>query len=96
MIIGHVVEAAIHCTAAASTVSQTEDYTKEIEHLRAELAVSDARVESLTWILRIVRREVNWGPDSPTLRLIEQSIASAETPRAVERPQTGAPLLRSV
>jgi hypothetical protein len=27
------------------------------------------------WILRIVRREVNWSLDSPTLRMIDAALA---------------------
>jgi hypothetical protein len=27
------------------------------------------------WILRIVRREVNWSDDSPTLRMIDAALA---------------------
>lgn len=96
MMTGHVVEAAIPCTAAAAMVSDNDDYRKEIERLRGELTASQARVESLMWVLRIVRREVNWGPDSPTLRLIERSMVGTDSPRSVERPPAGAPLLRSV
>jgi hypothetical protein len=96
MMIGHVVEAAVRCTAAASTVSDADDRAKEIECLRAALALSDARVSSLIWVLRIVRREVNWGPDSPTLRLVDQSIAGAETPGKAERPPAGTAMQRSV
>ena len=93
---GHVVEAAIPCTAAAPTVSDNDDHLKEIERLRNELTASQAHVDSLMWVLRIVRREVNWGPDSPTLRLIDRSMAGADSPRAAERPPVGTPLLRSV
>ena len=95
MLIGHVVQAADHRTASPSTLAGIQECAKEIERLRAELAVSDARVESLTWVLRIVRREINWGPDSPTLRLVDQSIAGAQAPGHVERPRSG-PMLRSV
>jgi hypothetical protein len=31
--------------------------------------------DSLLWILRIVRREVNWSDDSPTLRMIDAALA---------------------
>jgi hypothetical protein len=96
MMNGHVVEAAVHCVASASTVAESEDCAEEIDRLRAELAMSDARVNALTWVLRVVRREVNWGPDSPTLRLIEQSIASGNFPRPVERAAAEGSLLRSV
>jgi hypothetical protein len=34
-----------------------------------------AERDSLLWILRIVRREVNWSEDSPTLRMIEAALA---------------------
>jgi hypothetical protein len=94
MLIGHIVQPAIHHKAAPTLVG-VQDYVKEIERLRAELAVSDARVDSLTWVLRIVRRKVNWDPDSPTLRLIDQSIAGTQTIGPVERPQSGSKL-RSV
>ena len=94
MLIGHVVQAATH-HKASPTSAGIEDYAKEIERLRAELVVSDARVDSLTWVLRIVRRKVNWDPDSPTLRLVEQSIAGQQATGRVERPQSGSKL-RSV
>ena len=91
MLIGHVVQAATH-HKASPTSAGIEDYAKEIERLRAELAVSDARVDSLTWVLRIVRRKVNWDPDSPTLRLVEQSIAGQQAAGHVARPQSGSKL----
>jgi hypothetical protein len=34
-----------------------------------------AERDSLLWILRIVRREVNWSDDSPTLRMIDAALA---------------------
>jgi hypothetical protein len=34
-----------------------------------------AERDSLLWILRIVRREVNWTDDSPTLRMINAALA---------------------
>ena len=34
-----------------------------------------AERDSLLWILRIVRREVNWSDDSPTLRMIDTALA---------------------
>jgi hypothetical protein len=34
-----------------------------------------AERDSLLWILRIVRREVNWSEDSPTLRMIDAALA---------------------
>jgi len=95
MLIGHVVQAADQRPASQPTHAGIRECAKEIERLRAELAVSDARVESLTWILRIVRREIDWGPNSPTLRLIDQSIAGAQAPGRVERAPSG-PMLRSV
>lgn len=95
MMIGHIVEAATHCAVAPVTLADIQQSAKEIARLRAELAISEARVHSLTWVLRIVRREINWGPDSPTLRLVEQSIAGAEPARQVERSPTG-PMLRSL
>jgi hypothetical protein len=91
MLMGHIVQAANQCKASSARAGVQDD-AKEIERLRAELAVSDARVDSLTWVLRIVRRKVNWDPDSPTLRLVEQSIAGAQAPGHVERPQTGSKL----
>lgn len=66
-----------------------------MERLRAELAMSEARVESLTWVLRIVRREINWGPDSPTLRLVDQSIAGVHGGGRVEHARSRA-MLRSL
>ena len=94
MLTGHVVQAAAQ-HAASSQLAGIQDYAKEVERLRAELAASDARVDSLTWVLRIVQRKVNWDPDSPTLRLVEQSIAGAQARSPVDRPQSG-PKLRSV
>ena len=88
MLIGHIVQAAAQRTASPSILAGIQETAKEIERLRADLAVSDARVESLMWVLRIVRREINWGPDSPTLRLVEQSIAGAQTRSHVERPRS--------
>ena len=41
---------------------------EESTQLRAER-------DSLLWILRIVRREVNWTDDSPTLRMIDAALA---------------------
>jgi hypothetical protein len=91
MLMGPIVQAAAY-HSASSTPAGTQDYAKEIEQLRAELAVSDARIESLTWVLRIVRRQVSWEPDSPTLRLVEQSIAGAQTVHRAERPQSSSKL----
>jgi hypothetical protein len=34
-----------------------------------------AERDSLLWILRIVRREVAWSEDSPTLRMIDAALA---------------------
>jgi hypothetical protein len=34
-----------------------------------------AERDSLLWILRIVRREVNWSEDSPTLRMLDAALA---------------------
>ena len=34
-----------------------------------------AERDSLLWILRIVKREVNWTDDSPTLRMIDAALA---------------------
>jgi hypothetical protein len=47
---------------------------------RSEVALDDsvrlqAERDSLLWILRIVRREVNWSEDSPTLRMIDAALA---------------------
>jgi hypothetical protein len=36
-----------------------------------------AERDSLLWILRIVKREVNWTDDSPTLRMIDAALARA-------------------
>ena len=36
-----------------------------------------AERDSLLWILRIVKREVNWTDDSPTLRMIDTALARA-------------------
>ncbi len=48
--------------------SQTDSALPESVQLRAER-------DSLLWILRIVRREVNWSDDSPTLRMINAALA---------------------
>jgi hypothetical protein len=47
---------------------QTDSALPESVRLRAER-------DSLLWILRIVRREVNWSEDSPTLRMISAALA---------------------
>jgi hypothetical protein len=47
---------------------QSEAALPESVQLRAER-------DSLLWILRIVRREVNWSDDSPTLRMIDAALA---------------------
>lgn len=49
---------------------------------RSEVALDpsvqlQAERDSLLWILRIVRREVNWSDDSPTLRMIDAALARA-------------------
>jgi hypothetical protein len=94
MLTGHVVQAAtLH--QASSTIAAAQDHAKEIERLRTALAVSEARVDSLTWVLRMVRRKVDWDPFSPTLRLVEQAIAGTQTVALVERTQSGTKL-RSV
>jgi hypothetical protein len=48
----------------------TDSDLEESVRLRAER-------DSLLWILRIVRREVNWSDDSPTLRMIDAALARA-------------------
>jgi hypothetical protein len=52
------------------TAVQSDTTLEESVQLRAER-------DSLLWILRIVRREVNWSDDSPTLRMIEAALARA-------------------
>jgi hypothetical protein len=47
---------------------QSDSNLGESVQLRAER-------DSLLWILRIVRREVNWSDDSPTLRMIDAALA---------------------
>jgi hypothetical protein len=47
---------------------QSDSALDESVRLRAER-------DSLMWILRIVRREVNWSDDSPTLRMIDAALA---------------------
>jgi hypothetical protein len=47
---------------------QSDSNLDESVQLRAER-------DSLLWILRIVRREVNWSDDSPTLRIIDAALA---------------------
>jgi hypothetical protein len=47
---------------------QSDAPLEESVRLRAER-------DSLLWILRIVRREVNWSDDSPTLRMIDAALA---------------------
>jgi hypothetical protein len=47
---------------------QSDSRLDESVQMRAER-------DSLLWILRIVRREVNWSDDSPTLRMIEAALA---------------------
>ncbi len=47
---------------------QQDSALDETVKLRAER-------DSLLWILRIVRREVNWSDDSPTLRMIDAALA---------------------
>jgi hypothetical protein len=47
---------------------QSDTILDESVQLRAER-------DSLLWILRIVRREVNWSDDSPTLRMIDAALA---------------------
>ena len=47
---------------------QADSALPESVRLRAER-------DSLLWILRIVRREVNWSEDSPTLRMISAALA---------------------
>jgi hypothetical protein len=49
-------------------VAQSESTLSESVQLRAER-------DSLLWILRIVRREVNWSDGSPTLRMIDAALA---------------------
>jgi hypothetical protein len=49
-------------------VTQNDSGLEESVQLRAER-------DSLLWILRIVRREVNWSDDSPTLRMIDAALA---------------------
>jgi hypothetical protein len=50
------------------TTSQTDSALPEPVQFRAER-------DSLLWILRIVRREVNWSDDSPTLHMINAALA---------------------
>jgi hypothetical protein len=50
------------------TTAQTDSTLPEFVQLCAER-------DSLLWILRIVRREVNWSDDSPTLRMINAALA---------------------
>jgi hypothetical protein len=49
-------------------MAQGDSTLEESVRLRAER-------DSLLWILRIVRREVNWSDDSPTLRMIDAALA---------------------
>jgi hypothetical protein len=49
-------------------MAQNDSTLDESVQLRAER-------DSLLWILRIVRREVNWSDDSPTLRMIDAALA---------------------
>jgi hypothetical protein len=48
--------------------ARDESGLEESVQLRAER-------DSLLWILRIVKREVNWTDDSPTLRMIDAALA---------------------
>jgi hypothetical protein len=50
------------------TPAREDSGLEESVQLRAER-------DSLLWILRIVRREVNWSDDSPTLRMIDAALA---------------------
>jgi hypothetical protein len=50
------------------TQARDDSGLEESLQLRAER-------DSLLWILRIVRREVNWSDDSPTLRMIDAALA---------------------
>jgi hypothetical protein len=44
----------------------------EIERLRDELARATTQRDAAIWALRIVRRDIHWYDDSPTLRVVEQ------------------------
>ena len=50
--------------------ARDDSWLEESVQLRAER-------DSLLWILRIVKREVNWTDDSPTLRMIDAALARA-------------------